>query len=75
MDEVQKVRDRTITVEIILPKNSTMGDLITARGSLMDAVTDFIDWDLLRDHEDDAISPPGKILLDIARALKESEKS
>lgn len=56
-------------VTITLPDNVTCGDLLTAAGAVMDASTSFVDWEELHHHNPDAISAPGRVLLDLSHQL------
>jgi hypothetical protein len=55
-------------VELDVP-NATIGDYHEARGALMNAVTDFIDWEALHNGEPNAIATPGRIILELIRSL------
>jgi hypothetical protein len=60
--------DHHTVVRIDVP-GATIGDYVTAKGALMAAACDYIDWERLHDHEPDAIAPPGRILMQIAARL------
>lgn len=56
-----------------IPEGTTVGDLITVRGSLMDAATNYIDWERLHGHEANTIAAPGVVLMNIADGLRKHE--
>lgn len=66
-------RQNARTFIVTLPEGITIGDLIEAGGAMLGAATTFIDWDALYDGAPDAISMPGKILLDLGRQLDTSK--
>lgn len=63
-------------IEIELPEGATMGHLRAVQGAIFNASTEFVDWERLHQEGNDrgggpdAISPPGRILLDIAHQLE-----
>lgn len=61
-----------VKIEIDLPDGVTIGDIREAQGAIMNASTDFVDWSEIYESESsrNAISAPGRILLDIARQLE-----
>jgi hypothetical protein len=59
-------------ITITLPEGCTMGDIASARGAIIEASTNYVDWEQLYggDPSDDAaISAPGKLLLAVAHQL------
>lgn len=60
-------------VEIEIPDNVTVGDLITVRGAIFDAAATFVDWEVLFSRGVGAISPAGLLLLRLAAELKRAE--
>jgi hypothetical protein len=62
-------REEHQTLWITLPDDVTIGDLKAVKGSLMDAASVYIDWDLLRSGAPDAISAPGRVLLAIVERI------
>jgi hypothetical protein len=75
MVDKEDIELRTITVEIVIPVQTTVGDFIATRGALMDAASIYVDWEALNNRQGAPISAPGIILMDIARALQEAEKT
>jgi hypothetical protein len=65
----------TITIE--LPDGLTMGDITSARGAIIEASTNYVDWEKLYNNNDperhhvtsDPISAPGMLLLAVAHQL------
>lgn len=47
----------------------TVGDYLQAKGAMLDATTDFIDWEKLHHGDPQAISPPGHIILYLINSL------
>lgn len=67
INTVDSAELRTITVD--LPEHSTMGDIREAQGTIFNASTEYVDWELLHGGRPDAISSPGTLLLAIAHQL------
>lgn len=47
----------------------TLGDFTSAKGALMDAAAQFIDWEKLNAGAADAVGSPARILLQLAHGL------
>lgn len=68
------------SINIDLPANITIGDMLTVKGALIDASTIFIDWAEMYENRHDGnhypshISSPGKILLAIAHQLGDQSR-
>lgn len=62
------IYDEPLVITITVP-NTTYGDYMQVKGVLMDAATAFVDWEQLHNHAPDAVSAPGRILMQIAEAL------
>ena len=60
-------------IEIEIPDDVTVGDLITARGAIFDASTIFVDWEKLYEGGIDAVNPVGRLLLGLAAGIKKAE--
>lgn len=57
------------TIQIQLPDDITLGDIASAKGAIIEASGNYVDWAKLYNKEGDAISAPGRILLAIAHQL------
>lgn len=61
------------TVELKLPAGVTCAQLFAASGAILNASTDFVDWEALHQAvpqaASNAISPEGRLLLDLAGQL------
>lgn len=50
--------------------DATIGDYLSAIGAITHVAANFIDWEKLNDNQPDAVSAPGRILLDAANKLR-----
>jgi hypothetical protein len=61
------------TVTIELPPGLTLGDITSARGAIIEASTNYVDWEKLYMGDDAtkavAIGAPGKLLIAVAHQL------
>lgn len=68
-DIADHVIDMNESATYSLTDGATLGAMLTVKGSLMKAATDYIDWEKLHHHEPDAVGVEGRILMELARRL------
>lgn len=59
-----------IQINLDLPEGTQIGDVTSVIGSVTKASTEYVDWERLYQDEYDAVSIPGKILMDIAHQME-----